>query len=59
MLHIAVLSLVLKVVYQDYVLEHLSIKEQIALFDDKTPEFEQVKALCNLPHLLSAASFAQ
>jgi len=30
------------------VLEHLSIREQIALFDDDTPEFEQVKALCAL-----------
>jgi len=61
MLHIAVLSLVLKVVYQDYILEHLSIKEQIALFDVKTPEFELVKALCNVQQLVvpSAASFAQ
>lgn len=44
MLQVTVLNLVLKVVYQDYVLEYLTIWERIALFDNDTPEFEQLKA---------------
>lgn len=33
MLLVSILGLVLKVVFQDYILEHLSICEQLALFD--------------------------
>lgn len=39
LLHCAVLSLALKVIFQDYVLEHLSISEQLHLFDDRTDLF--------------------
>ncbi len=43
LLQTAVLSLAVKVFYQDYVLEHLPLPEQIALFDDGSPEFKQAR----------------
>ena len=48
LLQAAVLSLVLKVTFQDYVLEHLPIVEQLDLFNDGTPEFAQAKSLYSL-----------
>lgn len=45
MLQVSVLSLVLKVVFQDYVLEHLSITEQLDLFDDASAEFKLAQTL--------------
>ena len=45
MLQVSVLSLVLKVIFQDYVLEHLPITEQLELFDDASPEFLLAQSL--------------
>lgn len=55
LLHVAVLSLVLKVIYQDYVLEHLTICEQMYLFDDGSELFAKA-ALLFAPPLSPAHS---
>lgn len=49
MLQVSVLSLVLKVIFQDYVLEHLSITEQLDLFDDASAEFKLAQTLYLAP----------
>jgi hypothetical protein len=44
-MQVSVLSLVLKVIFQDYVLEHLSIKEQLDLFDDGSLDCQLAQSL--------------
>jgi len=51
MLQVSVLSLVLKVIFQDYVLEHLSILEQLDLFDDASAEFKLAQTLYLAPKI--------
>jgi len=56
MLQVSVLSLVLKVIFQDYVLEHLSITEQLDLFDDDTAEFKFAQNLYIAPKIARVLS---
>jgi|FrelakmetLWP11LW_1041352.scaffolds.fasta_scaffold43419_2 hypothetical protein len=47
MLLVSILGLVLKVVFQDYILEHLPIREQLALFDVNSETTKNVSSDAN------------
>ena len=47
MLLVSILGLVLKVVFHDYILEHLPIREQLALFDVNSETTKNVSSDAN------------